>query len=350
MYTNAQSYVSTTPGLRNVVIESWNGMQCGWCTQSDGIIQDIINTNPAGRVVAMNVHSGFFAIPQAGQPDFTTPEGEIHHNGFGVQAYPQSTINRRDNNGSQFVGYFTDTTLIPAVLNDTSEVNMYLDAFIDTSNRELDVKIEYYYTSDAPSQVNYLYVAILQNNMLGPQSDFTSNTGNPGAYISYPNIYSHMRVFRMYLSAQWGDPIITTTSGSTNLLNYNVVLPDSINGQYLDPNEVEVIAFINDGLQSNGDVLNGASVDPLISSLDVTALSYTEEVMVYPNPSNGLFNVKSSIGSEFTVTDILGRKVMSIQNENTVEVVDLSSNPDGIYHLKVLRDGKLMSSKKLVKR
>ena len=44
-----------------------------------------------------------------------------------------------------------------------------VEATIVTSTRQLVVYVEVYYTDDSPEGTNYLNVAVLQNDILGPQ-------------------------------------------------------------------------------------------------------------------------------------------------------------------------------------
>lgn len=92
--------------MRNEVIETWNGIQCPWCVVSDQQIQTIIYTSGTGRIAAINFHAGFFAEPQSGQPDFTTPQGDIHHEEYNPGSYPASMLNRRHFGVSQVFNYF----------------------------------------------------------------------------------------------------------------------------------------------------------------------------------------------------------------------------------------------------
>ncbi len=59
-------------------------------------------------------------------------------------------------------------------------------------------------------------------------------------------------------------------------------------------------------------------------------------ILVYPNPSNGLFTIKNTSGSaiDVTVVNALGQVVLSktISNEN--ETINLKEQANGIYYLK----------------
>ncbi len=262
---NAQ--VSTTPENRNAVIEEWTGIHCGYCPTGHAAVQTAITNHP-GDVIGINFHSGGYATPGAGEPDYRTTQGTAHDNAFGPTGYPSSTLNRRVIGGTQLYhpAGSNDPDKVPTVIAEISEVNMYGTATIDVSTGELTVDVEYYYTSNAPSATNYMYVAVLQNNVHGPQSDYSlpGNTYNPGAWIEPGVTYNHNHMFRMFLTPQWGDAINSTGTGSTATMSYTVTLPADINGVALDLGNIELAAFINDGSQTTGNVLTGIHIEPAL--------------------------------------------------------------------------------------
>ena len=258
--------VSTNVEPRNAVLEEWTGIHCGYCPTGHAAVQTAVDNNP-GRVVALNIHSGGYAVPSAGEPDYRTPEGTIHDAAFPISGYPSSTLNRRTISGSQTYppASSNNPDKVPAVLAENSEVNIYIDATADMNTRVLTVNVEYYYTSDAPNATNYLNVAILQNNVLGPQSDYSNNTYNPDAWVTYPTVYRHGHVFRGFITGQWGDAINATTTGSTGTMSYTQTLPTDINGVALNIADIEIAAYIGDGFEAAGNVLTGEVVSPYLT-------------------------------------------------------------------------------------
>jgi len=271
---NAQNAnVSTTPENRNAVIEEWTGIHCGYCPTGHAAVQAAVTNNP-GDVVGINFHSGGYAVPSGGEPDYRTTNGDAHDTAFGPSGYPSSTLNRRTIGGEQLYhpAGTNDADKVPTVIAEVSEVNMNIVATLDIVTRQLDVAVEYYYTSNAPSGTNELYVAILQNNVQGPQTSYDLGNYNPGGWIGNPadGVYNHMHMFRDMMSAQWGDAINSTTTGSTATVNYSQVLPMDINGVALDIANIEIAAFINDGTQTAGDVLTATSAHPTLTGFTAT--------------------------------------------------------------------------------
>jgi len=269
----AQVNVGTGVENRNAVIEEWTGIHCGYCPTGHAAVQTAVTNNP-GRVVAVNIHSGGYAVPQAGEPDYRTPEGTVHDGAFSISGYPSSTLNRRTIGGSQTYHPANSNSgdKVPAILAEASEVNMYMDATLDIVTRVLTVNVEYYYRVGAPNPTNYMNVAILQNNVHGPQSDYSmpGNTYNPAAWINPGVTYNHMHMFRGFMTGQWGQAINSTTAGSTAIMTYTQTLPATINGVALDLAEIEIAAYIGNGYQSAGNILTGLTVQPTLTGFTAT--------------------------------------------------------------------------------
>jgi len=269
--------VNTSVEARNAVVEEWTGIHCGYCPTGHAAVQAAYVNNP-GDVVAINFHSGGYAAPNSGEPDYRTPEGTVHDGAFPITGYPSSTLNRRTIGGSQTYhpAGTNDNDKVPAVLAESSEVNMFITATLDIVTRQLDVAVEYYYTSNAPNTTNWMNVAILQNNVQGPQVTYGSGNYNPGGWINYPTVYNHQHMFRGFMTGQWGQAITSTSSGSTATMTYSQVLPADINGVPINIAEMEIAAYIGDGVNAAGNILTGVSIKPTLTGFTTTdELVYT---------------------------------------------------------------------------
>jgi hypothetical protein len=61
----------------------------------------------------------------------------------------------------------------------------------------------------------------------------------------------------------------------------------------------------------------------------------TSNVSIYPNPSNGLFNVKVEQNCKLNVIDIAGKSIFQGELSNAVNTVDLSKVQAGMYFFKI---------------
>ena len=67
----AQLPVDTTVQNRNVVLEEFTGLHCGYCPDGHSRANALVADNP-GRVILVNIHSGGYAVP-----DTNTTEPEM---------------------------------------------------------------------------------------------------------------------------------------------------------------------------------------------------------------------------------------------------------------------------------
>ena len=97
------------------------------------------------------------------------------------------------------------------------------------------------------------------------------------------------------------------------------------------------------------------------SSHHNTVLENTYEMIVYPNPNTGWFNLELRIGDleektfEIEISDSFGREIYKKQpvkiNGCVKETIELESSlASGVYFMKVTIDGKIQTSKMLLTR
>jgi len=235
----AQTIVGTEPENKNVVLEEFTGIHCVYCPQGHAIAQGIYDSHPED-VVLINIHQGSFAVPSGSEPDFRTPWGNAIAAQSGLVGYPAGTVNRH-----LFTGYSQGTgtaqsrgswaTTSNMILAEPSYLNVELEATIVTSTRQLVVYAEVYYTGDSPSETNFLNVAILQNNVLGPQTG-----GNSG------NNYVHKHMLRHLVTGQWGAEINETSEGSLYTGTFTYEMPMDYNGVPLVLEDLDIVGFVTE--------------------------------------------------------------------------------------------------------
>lgn len=246
----AQLPVSTTPENRNVVLEEFTGINCVYCPDGHKLANQLAAANP-GDVFLINVHTGGFANPGPGQPNFTTTFGSALANQSNLAGYPAGTVNRQSfaptytQSGGTAMSRGDWDEAATIVLGDSSYVNVALEAEIDVQAMTMTVDVEVYYTADG-SASNKLNIAVLQNNIAGPQT---------GASNFYPQMinpdgtYNHMHMLRHMITGQWGDAIDTTDSGTLISRSYTWNIPANINGVPVEIADLEVVAFVAEGNQ-----------------------------------------------------------------------------------------------------
>ena len=264
----AQTFVSTTPENRNIVLEEFTGIHCTYCPDGHVLAQNLYNNNP-GDVTLINIHVGGYASPNQGEPDFRTNFGTAIDAQAQVAGYPAGTVNRHQfamsQGGGTAMGRSDWATASSYMLVDNSPVNIGIMSNVDVAANTLIVDVEVYYTDSTVVLDNYLNVFVLQNNVPGPQ--IGAQSFNPGAIISGPwnPTYNHNHMFRHSLTGQWGEMISNPLPGSFYTFTYTWALPADINGVSLDITNLEIAAFIAEG---NQEIITGEVVTPSLLFLN----------------------------------------------------------------------------------
>lgn len=97
--------------------------------------------------------------------------------------------------------------------------------------------------------------------------------------------------------------------------------------------------------------LAGAHADGSGFPTEVKELTTDNSISVYPNPSNGIYRLKSSSQmKEYTIFDQLGRAVVNKRLSTENETVNLSELNNGLYYLTVRFQDGTIGRQKLVKK
>ena len=255
--------VSHAQEKKNVVLEEYTGIHCPNCPNGHKYGNQIKAANP-NDVVLVNIHEGGYAVPNTGEPDFRTSFGTALSNLANVSGYPNATINRHDFNletgGPAMTNRLNWVTAANQVLTENASANLGMEASIDVQTRLLTVRVQVYYTGNPayPSN-NRLNVAVLQDNVEGPQ---TGSSGNPSQVLPNGN-YLHMHILRHLVTGQYGRQLPTVGSGITIDSIFTYTLPDSIKEVPLVMTDVHVAAYVTDGLQ---EVITGYDIFPTFTN------------------------------------------------------------------------------------
>ncbi|MEI6124425.1 MAG: Omp28-related outer membrane protein [Bacteroidota bacterium] len=276
----AQYPVSTTPGNKKSIIEEYTGIHCVYCPQGHLIAHNIMAANP-GNAFLIAIHNGSFAAPSAGEPDYRTTWGPALEAQTGLVGYPAATINRHSfghgqtsdnvNNGTNTAEnrdvWSGDATTI---MGQASYVNVGISAQVDYATRILTVRCQVYYTGNSTVTSNKLNIALLQNNVKGPQ---TGASGNP-TMVTIDGQYLHQHMLRTLLTGQWGVSISNTNTASGTMkvdTTFTYTVPASFTSVTVNLAQLEVVAFVSEGNQEiisgNGCYVNPPSLDAGITSI-----------------------------------------------------------------------------------
>ena len=363
LVVNAQNNVNTAPENRNVVLEEFTGIYCGYCPDGHLLAQQLHDNNP-GDVVLMNIHVGSYAAPQAGAPDFRTSFGTAIDGQAGVAGYPAGTVNRHQFTMTQGGGTAMSrgdwANAASQILPQSSPVNIWSEAIVDMGTNTVTVNVELYYTGAQTITTNKLNVAVLQNNVQGPQSGASAN---PGSILPNGN-YNHNHMLRHLMTGQWGDEINTISQGDLVTRTYTWALPGDINGVELDPTNLEVIAFVSEGQQeiisgdysvmswnfpntydafyasaTQADAVCSSDASPLITFKNYGNLPLTSLVIEYTinGGTPNAYNWNGNLASGYSESVSLPTVSFAAQSSNTVNFT--LSSPNGFTDQNASNDG-----------
>lgn len=355
VFVNAQTFVSTTAENKNVILEEFTGISCGFCPDGHSIANSIHDANP-NDVAIIAIHAGGFASPQGPGTDFRTTEGTAIDSYWGITGYPSGTVNR--DGGA--MGRSSWSSAASQILTESSPVNVAAQASIDMATNILTVDVEVYYTGNQNISSNQLHVAVVQNNVEGPQS---GSTGNPTAVLQNGN-YNHQHMLRYLMTGTWGENLTSIALGDFHSTQYTWNIPNDINGVIVDPTSIAVIAFVSEG---NEMILNGTTeISPNIiftnqndaycmssNANDAVCAETTDIEVTFRNYGNdpltsleinysingGAANVHNWTGNlapAGTETITIPNVSFSPQAMNTVDVT--TSNPNGLTDQNIAND------------
>lgn len=311
-------FVSTEPANKNVIIEEFTGINCGYCPDGHKRVREYEAANP-GRVFGINIHAGSYAANT-----YTTQWGNALMNQAQVTGFPSGSINREyftyyDNYYQQEItsmalGRDMFVSCGNQILAQTSFVNVAAQASIDATTRVMTVNVEAYYTADAETASNKLNIVLLQDSIIGPQ---LGASGNP-SQVTSDGQYIHMSMLRDMLTGQWGDDIIAP-EGSTVIpagtliqRTYTYNVPGSISNELVKLGHLKLVVFV---ARDTKEIYTGSECIPTVTNLpELAAMSTTMSAQgqngcndlvslalkVYNYGANEITNMQIAYGSAVT--------------------------------------------------
>ena len=252
----AQTIVSTSVEKRHVVFEEYTGVNCGYCPNGHAMLASYANQNPG--TVVINIHQGGYASA------YTTQWGNALANQTNLEGYPAFTMNRLTTDGAVANYYGGNYTTDGATIrNQNSPVNIAATAEVDALTRIMTIHVEAYYTADVAQNANMLQVALLQDNIIGYQSNYGGY--NPDQ-IMPDGSYKHMHMLRdMVTGQQWGDEIATNSEGLIPAgtfveKDYTYTLPATISNEAVKLGDVNLAIFISDAADATAPNVNAPNI------------------------------------------------------------------------------------------
>lgn len=254
----SQTIVSTSSENKNAIVEESTGIHCSYCPDGHAILNQLVSQNP-DDIFVIKFHEGGYAWdcdPNGGH-DFNNDLANQLGNMGQATGQPSASINRQVfSNFSMTPGGTAMSrgnwgSAISQVIQESSYVNVGVEAEI--VGNQLIVHAELFYTEDSPESINYLNIAILQNETIGPQmgSEFNPDyivSSSPNSNYQHGEYdYKHMNRLVDMIHGLSGDEINETSQGTFIDRYYYYNLPAYYNDVPVDFNEIEIVAFVTDG-------------------------------------------------------------------------------------------------------
>lgn len=243
-------YVTKTPENRTVLIEEFTGTNCGYCPDGHRIADSLVAVYP-GIIYSVNVHAGNFAAY------YKTNVGTLLNNYFYVSGYPSGIVSREVVNVGGTYKYPISRgawgDVAGQIFKRPSYVNIAAKTAIDTVTRKLTCNVQAYFTnkSTAANGKNYIHIAILQDNIWGPQSN--GKKYYPEKWDDSLNQYQHNHMLRELILGVDGENMGGISQGTTYQKTFTYNIPLKISNENMVLEDLYVLVFITEGEPSNVD-------------------------------------------------------------------------------------------------
>ncbi len=254
--------VGTEVTKKKILLEEFTGISCGNCPDGHKKANQLLNAFP-GRAYCVAIHAGGYSTPGSSGFDFRTDEGDVPSEHFATEmaGYLCGMVNRHDFGGNQFLfGRQQWLSMANITASEDAPVNLYVEATYDGDAGTLGIHVEGYFTQVPPMADPRLCVLWTQDAIIGPQN---------GA-LDYDE-YEHNHVLRGYITDVHGDAIAGAARGTYFLRDYSIELPADVRGIGVKPEDINVIAFVSDGLD---EVANVEGCKPAYINYNETEAGY----------------------------------------------------------------------------
>ena len=331
----SQTLVSTDTLPKNVVLEKFGGIRCGFCPAADEKAHDMILEYP-NRMVVINIHQGSFAVPEGDEPDYRTIWGDALADLAGVYGYPMGTLNRHlfdgDEQTAMTIGYWD--VRAQQIMEEMSPVNVGIQSTYDSLARELTIHVELFYTATSPYTMNYLNVALIQSHIIGPQLGGSANN------------YDHMYLLRDLITGQWGDTINPTVAGTFFQKDYVYQVPEAVNDVPVVVEDCQIAVFVS---ETQNEIYTGDVVDAIDgTNMYVGSLMLNDTVIKKGSPdevTEFLVTMKSALADEEDFMVTLEKQtpddwetvfVVGEQTFSDTAIITLAQNVEEPLHFRVI--------------
>ncbi len=179
-----------------------------------------------------------------------------------------------------------------------------------------------------PQEMTELFLACTGGTIITQPTNQNVNIGNNAQFIIASSNFSDTYTWQTNLGLGWQD--------LSNAGQYSGASNDTlfVNSPTLTNNNQQFRCIVSAG--SCKDTSDVGILTVVNTSINNNSNNY--EFLVYPNPAKNQINVKIAtnyIGSEFAITDQLGRKVLTGKLNSETSIIELGNLDNGVYLFRV---------------
>jgi hypothetical protein len=238
-----ETFVNKTPQTRNIILEEYTGINCGYCPDGHRLGDELHAAYP-DKAWQINIHAGSYAAA------YTTPEGTALNSSFVTMGYPAGVVSRElvktgENQYVYSIGRSGWKSVAEQLMVLNAYVNVAAKTTINKRTRKLTCKVQAYFTdsSTVGAGKNFINIVLLQDNIWGNQSGATNFY--PAMYDAATGKYKHNHMLRTFITGVGGEAMPTNTKGTLYSKTFTYTIPESISAESVVLDDLTVLVFVS---------------------------------------------------------------------------------------------------------
>ncbi|MFH2094855.1 MAG: Omp28-related outer membrane protein, partial [Bacteroidota bacterium] len=325
---------------KRVFGEEATGTWCGWCVRGH-VYLEYMQTNYPDSWIGVAVHNGDPMVE-------ATYDAAI---GTFIGGYPSGLVDRADGEKDPLefeMAYDVRIDVIPVASVDITNINW------NSGTRQLSFDVEATFAIGLTGTDYRLNAILREDNVTGTDAGYNQANyysggtyGAMGGYESLPNPVpaaqmTYQNVARV-LFGGWDGTAGTVTANIAENETFSYTYSYTLPAEW-DETNVKMVGIIID--QNTGEVMNANMSDIPVSVIENAG----QDVVMYPNPTEGIVYFRNADNATITVYDILGNVIAEYQNVPSRLALNLMDQPDGTYVIRVQKDDKVSVEKMIISR
>ncbi len=322
---------------KKVVYEEATGTWCQWCPRGHVGLKDMKHNHPDGTFIGIAVHN---ADPMV-LAEYNSAIGNF------ISGYPSGTMNRTNIEvdpglASIEPAYQAELAKVPFGKISVPNVNW------DATTRQISFDVTSKFALDIAA-ANYNVAAIIvENDVTGTTSTYRQANAYSGSttnilidweginWNNYPSyvpaatmVYNHVgRALLGGFAGVQGSVPGEVTYNTPYSYSFTHTLPVN-----QDQNQIEVVAILIDN--ATGEIVNADNFD-LGAKIALATNNFEKgKFNIYPNPTTGIIHFSTENNVNVTIVDVLGKVILTKDNVNNENNLDISQLSKGIYMAKI---------------